>query len=75
MHASELLKRMKSARANVAAEILGNANRGGPFAGGLSAEGYAGGYLQALDDIDALLRHGYPTDPRSYWSNAGQTPD
>jgi len=73
MHASELLERMDSARVNVAAELVGYPHRGGPSSGGPSVEQYAGGYLQALNDIDALLNGQYPTDPRSYWSNDGQT--
>lgn len=34
---------------------------------GLSTEGWVGGYLQALDDIDAVLRDVPPADPRNYW--------
>ncbi|MFP1645671.1 hypothetical protein [Pontitalea aquivivens] len=62
-----VLKRIAAARDRVQAEIAGNAARGGKFAGGLANEGYAGGYLAALDDVEAALRHGYPTDHRGYW--------
>lgn len=61
-----VLKRMDAVRKIVAAEISGNA-QGGKFARGLASEGFAGGYLQAIDDIDAALRHGYPSDHRGYW--------
>ena len=40
------------------------------FARGLSSEGYAGGYMQALDDIDGALTHGCPSDHRGYWREA-----
>ncbi len=66
MRVSVFLKRVAAARAAVTQEICGN--RGGMTANGLSNEGYAGGYLQALDDVDAMLRHGFPSDPRRYWS-------
>jgi hypothetical protein len=55
------------ARDKVAQEISRNAERGSYFSGGLASEGYAGGYQQALDDVDAMLRHGCPGDPRHYW--------
>ena len=30
--------------------------------GPMASEGYAGGYWDALNDIEALLIHGHPTD-------------
>jgi len=66
MRRLEFMKRLALARKRVNAEISGNAS-GGKIASGLSVEGYAGGYRQALDDVDAMLRHGYPSDPRRYW--------
>lgn len=62
-----VLKRMKAVRKIVAAEIVANGASGGKFARGLASEGFAGGYLQALDDIDGALVHGYPSDHRGYW--------
>ena len=62
-----VLKRIRQARERVAAEITASASRGGMYASGLANEGWAGGYQQALDDVDAALRHGYPNDPRHYW--------
>jgi len=65
-----VLKRMKAVRAVVMAEIKGNSDRGGIYASGMANEGFAGGYLQALDDIEAALRHGHPGDHRRYWREA-----
>ena len=62
-----VLKRIAVARDRVRAEIANNAAHGGKFAAGLASEGYAGGYLAALDDVEAALRHGHPTDHRGYW--------
>lgn len=38
---------------------------------GLASEGYMGGYCQALQDVDAMLTHGYPSDPRRVWKDHG----
>ena len=62
-----VLKRIAIARKNVQKEISGNASSGRFYAAGLASEGYAGGYLEALDDVDAALRHGHPRDIRHYW--------
>lgn len=64
-----VLKQMAAVRAVVSAEITDNASTG-VFGRGLSAEGFAGGYLAALDDIEAALRHGCPSDHRGYWRRA-----
>jgi hypothetical protein len=40
------------------------------YARGVSTEGFAGGYLQALDDIEGALTHGSPSDNRGYWRKA-----
>jgi hypothetical protein len=37
---------------------------------GLASEGFAGGYAEALRDMDAVLRHGHPTDRLRIWSRA-----
>lgn len=42
----------------------------GIYGRGISTEGFAGGYAQALDDVEAALRHGKPSDPRGYWARA-----
>lgn len=62
---AQLLKRMKVACERLAAEM--SAHDDSKFARGLSSEGYAGGFRQALDDVEALLVHGCPTDSRGYW--------
>lgn len=61
-----VLKRIEAARKRVADEIAVNASKG-MFGAGLATEGFAGGYLAALDDVEAALRHGFPTDARGYW--------
>lgn len=61
-----VLRRMEAVRIAVTNEISGN-REGGRYARALSMEGFAGGYLQALDDVEAALRHGYPSDHRGYW--------
>lgn len=62
----QVLKRIAAAQKRVSAEIAANAKHG-MFAAGLSNEGFAGGYLAALNDVEAALRHGYPNDARGYW--------
>lgn len=67
-----VLRRIAAVREVVSEEIHSNAQRnsGDLYSRGLSAEGFAGGYLQALDDIDGALCHGYPSDHRGYWAIA-----
>lgn len=69
-----LLARISGARTAASAEIAGSASRGGKFARGLASEGFVGGYLAALDDIEALLRHGYPQDARGFWKPPPRSP-
>lgn len=64
---TQFLKRAKKACEKVEAEISANAKRSS-ISGGLSMEGYAGGYLNALYDVMGLLEHGNPNDTRNYWS-------
>lgn len=61
------LQRLSGARRAVAKEIEGNGASGNKYARGLASEGYAGGYRDALNDCDAVLRHGNPRDDRGYW--------
>lgn len=37
---------------------------GSKVARGLAGEGWLGGYRAAINDVEALLRHGAPTDER-----------
>ncbi len=64
-----VLRRMARVREVVSASIAAN-REGGKYARGLASEGFDGGYLQALDDIEGALRHGYPSDHRGYWKAA-----
>lgn len=64
------MKRIAAVREVVAAEIRDSARSGGLYGAGLATEGFAGGYLQALDDISGALTHGYPSDHRGYWRAA-----
>lgn len=63
----DLLTKIPGARSRVRAEIASNVRAGSRVSSGLANEGYAGGYLAALDDIEALLEHGTPADLRGYW--------
>lgn len=56
---------IKAALVMVSREISGNA-KGGFYAAGLAAEGYAGGYRDALADVLLLLNKVRP-DRRDYW--------
>ena len=59
-------RQLEIASKNVRQEISDNA-KGGFIAGGLSAEGYAGGYQQAIYDVIAAL-NGVPASSSSrYW--------
>lgn len=64
-----VLTRITAVRTVVANEISANA-QGGKYGAGLSNEGFAGGYLAALDDVQAALQHGHPSDHRGYWRRA-----
>ena len=68
---ADLHKRIREAMENVRAEIRGNVASGGRFAGALSMEGYAGGYYDALADIELLL-NGVTPNRRTYWSGDGK---
>lgn len=68
MIVSRFLKLLAIAKNNVSKEILDNA-KGGKFAAGLASEGFAGGYLEALRDVEAILTHGYPSNSRNYWKD------
>jgi hypothetical protein len=43
---------------------------GSMFARGLSSEGWVGGYLAALSDIEAVLSGNPPSDTRRFWAEA-----
>ena len=64
--AKGIKKAIYKALLNVDDEIKGYAERG-LYAAGLSAEGYAGGYRDALHDI-LLALNGTTPDRRNYWT-------
>lgn len=72
MNKRDFLKRlaeaMEAARGEITLQTVGRSGHDRFYAGGMANEGYDGGYYQALLDVDAVLRHGYPTDPRGLWS-------
>jgi hypothetical protein len=69
-----VLKRIDKV-AEVVAKDISDSRRGGEkYAAGLSSEGFAGGYLAALRDVEAALRHGYPSDHHGYWRRAEWSP-
>lgn len=63
--AKGIQRQLNLAHIKVCREIEANAS-GGKFAAGLSAEGYAGGYLEALHDIQAAL-NGCPPYHSRFW--------
>lgn len=64
---------IKMALRTVSAEIGGLA-RGGHIAAGLSGEGYAGGYRDALSDVLLLLAGTLP-NRRNYWKDLSTSAD
>lgn len=64
-------RQLKIATRNVNREIAGTAKQGF-YAGALSTEGFAGGYLQALHDVLAAL-DGVPSWHNRYWPSPNQT--
>lgn len=67
MGARDLKRRLPAAKLAVEREIRENASSGGLYARGLAGEGYAGGYLDALRDVQAILYDCPPADSRRYW--------
>jgi hypothetical protein len=66
---AELLKRLVHVHKRVSADISAQRGNDSFYGAGLASEGYAGGYLAALNDIEAMLRHGQPNDTRGYWKD------
>ena len=62
---------IRLALAEVNREISLTASRGGKYAGALAGEGYAGGYADALMDVELLLS-GYMPSRRGYWKTVKQ---
>lgn len=64
------VRTLRAVAAQASAEISGDGRPGDHIARGLSAEGYAGGYRDALHDVLAFMQHGHPGDQRGYWRRA-----
>lgn len=64
-----VLKRISNVRFHLQKEISDHAGLG-RVASALANEGFAGGYMAALSDVEAALRHGYPSDHYGYWRRA-----
>lgn len=68
MRARELYKMLHSASNAAGREVSGHAARGGLYARGMSGEGYAGGYRDALYDVMAVMNGGHPSDKWGFWT-------
>ncbi len=62
-----ILRDLRKALDKIDVEITANAKHG-KIASALSTEGYAGGYRDALRDVDAALG-GWPNSNSRYWPN------
>ena len=67
MRKRDAVREIEKARELVEKEIRARAAQGGMYARGLSSEGYAGGYRDALDDVMLLLRDVMP-NRYPYWN-------
>lgn len=65
MRKIEFMKRLRLAQKNAREQITGYSKD--RLSGGMANEGYAGGYLDALNDVEAMLTHGYPSDKWGFW--------
>lgn len=66
MNKREFEKELAKAMARVIREISKSAAHG-KIGAAMASEGYAGGYVQCLYDVNAILRGVSPSDPRGYW--------
>ena len=60
-------RQVRIALENVTRDITGHSERGGLYALGLASEGYAGGYRDALRDVQLALRGVPPCVRPEYW--------
>jgi len=58
-------KRLTEVQGCVQAEM--NMHAGDKYSRGMSSEGYAGGYLQAMRDLELFLGAGVEPNTRMYW--------
>lgn len=61
--------RIRLALDRVQKSIRISAEEGGKWARGLSSEGYAGGYAQALMDVELVLNNVKPNARSEYWQD------
>ena len=67
--AKGILRDLKRARRAAEQRIEARAKEGGLYGSGLSSEGYDGGYLAALADVEAALR-GHCASNSRFWPDA-----
>lgn len=65
MRLRDFFPRLEAAMRSADAQIADH--DGSKFGRGLASEGWHGGYAEALRDVDAMLRHGSPSDRPGYW--------
>jgi hypothetical protein len=71
MDKRRVLRLMAEVREVASKQIAGTSRDAAGYVGrGLASEGYVGGYIAAIDDIDAMLRHGHPSDRWGFWRGA-----
>jgi hypothetical protein len=64
------LKIVRATLGAVTKDIAANTNLGDKYSRGLAAEGYAGGYAQALRDVLLLMESGTLPNTRHYWPDS-----
>ena len=64
--AKGIKRKLDKVRKRVTREISGMASMGGRYAGAVAAEGYNGGYRDALDDVQLAL-NGVTPRRRGWW--------
>ena len=60
-------RQLREARRRAMERIEARARDGGFYAAGLSSEGYDGGYVAALDDVELALNIGEGRAASPYW--------
>ena len=64
-------RQLKSAIESATNRITKNGSRD-KLSGAMASEGYDGGYLAALHDVDLIIRDVSPSDPRGHWEGKGE---
>ena len=65
--AKGIKRKLDKVRERVSREITAFSRRGGRYAGAMAAEGYNGGYRDALDDV-VLALNGATPQRRGWWN-------